>query len=104
MLRAASIGCAKYSGSSAPKKPDHRSRERDRFSLTGGVRASCIASGGGRNRTHRTGSARPTRFEDEEGHQTPFTSGPDSSQTGGAVMRRSSFVVSLLCSLCLLFV
>src|SRR5512132_1269664 len=31
--------------------------------------------GGGRNRTHRTGIARPTRFEDEGGHQTPFTSG-----------------------------
>ncbi len=30
--------------------------------------------GGGRNRTHRTGSTRPTRFEDEGGHQTPFTS------------------------------
>ena len=30
--------------------------------------------GGGRNRTHRTGFARPTRFEDEGGHQTPFTS------------------------------
>ena len=32
-------------------------------------------SGGGRNRTHRTGITRPTRFEDEGGHQTPFTSG-----------------------------
>ena len=30
--------------------------------------------GGGRNRTHRTGITRPTRFEDEGGHQTPFTS------------------------------
>jgi hypothetical protein len=30
--------------------------------------------GGGRNRTHRTGVARPTRVEDEEGHQTLFTS------------------------------
>jgi hypothetical protein len=30
--------------------------------------------GGGRNRTHRTGIARPTRVEDEGGHQTPFTS------------------------------
>ena len=30
--------------------------------------------GGGRNRTHRTGFARPTRVEDEGGHQTSFTS------------------------------
>lgn len=41
--------------------------------------------GGGRNRTHRTGITRPTRFEDEGGHQTPFTSrcssqGPCSSR------------------------
>ena len=33
-----------------------------------------LIGGGGRNRTHRTGSTRPTRFEDEGGHQTPFTS------------------------------
>jgi len=31
--------------------------------------------GGGRNRTHRAGSTHPTRFEDEGGHQTSFTSG-----------------------------
>src|SRR5215471_17820173 len=36
---------------------------------------SPLVGGGGRNRTHRTGFARPTRFEDEGGHQTPFTSG-----------------------------
>src|SRR5256884_7438286 len=35
--------------------------------------------GGGRNRTHRTGITRPTRFEDEGGHQTPFTSGRGST-------------------------
>jgi hypothetical protein len=34
-----------------------------------------LIGGGGRNRTHRTGITRPTRFEDEGGHQTPFTSG-----------------------------
>jgi hypothetical protein len=27
--------------------------------------------GGGRNRTHRTGITRPTRFEDEGAHQAP---------------------------------
>jgi hypothetical protein len=30
-----------------------------------------FASGGGRNRTHRTGITRPTRFEDEGAHQAP---------------------------------
>jgi hypothetical protein len=29
------------------------------------------SSGGGRNRTHRTGITRPTRFEDEGAHQAP---------------------------------
>jgi hypothetical protein len=38
--------------------------------------------GGGRNRTHRTGIARPTRVEDEGGHQTPFTSGTDATGHG----------------------
>ena len=33
-----------------------------------------MSGGGGRNRTHRTGFARPTRVEDEGGHQTSFTS------------------------------
>jgi hypothetical protein len=32
--------------------------------------------GGGRNRTHPTRITRRTRFEDEGGHQTPFTSAP----------------------------
>src|SRR5215217_7062866 len=44
--------------------------------------------GGGRNRTHRTGITRPTRFEDEGGHQTPFTS--DAGST--------SFLVALAAS------
>ena len=38
-----------------------------------------MSGGGGRNRTHRTGIARPTRVEDEGGHQTPFTSGADAT-------------------------
>ena len=51
----------------------------------------CVSGGGGRNRTHRTGFARPTRFEDEGGHQTPFTSGRilagrrPGGQVGGAI-------------------
>ena len=47
-------------------------------------RAWVLVGGGGRNRTHRTGSTRPTRFEDEGGHQTPFTSAQRSSTRGGA--------------------
>jgi len=43
-----------------------------------------LIGGGGRNRTHRTGSTRPTRFEDEGGHQTPFTSGV-SLASGGSI-------------------
>ncbi len=47
----------------APRRGDRR-----------GLGAVGLSGGGGRNRTHRTGFARPTRFEDEGGHQTPFTS------------------------------
>ena len=49
-----------------------------------GISASDVQPlrGGGRNRTHRTGIARPTRVEDEGGHQTPFTSAVSLSSGG----------------------
>ena len=52
-----------------------------------------MGSGGGRNRTHRTGIARPTRVEDEGGHQTPFTSGLImADRSRGTSLERSSSV------------
>jgi hypothetical protein len=58
-----------------------------------------LIGGGGRNRTHRTGIARPTRFEDEGGHQTPFTSGAGLSvslPSGQRPSTRRSVVKKLL--------
>ena len=48
---------------------------------------TALIGGGGRNRTHRTGSTRPTRFEDEGGHQTPYTSGFGLPPVGSATFR-----------------